>query len=115
MKTIAREISEPIDGALPTVVSAGLFPFFDAHVMVGDTQRVVYFRDKKPTKHQFPDVIYWDRPDWYVLSLAEVHARHVWLLEDFDKPNVEVPPNWKLEITHLRGYARSRLFKLDPP
>ena len=115
MKQIAREISKPIDGDLPTIVSTWLFPFFDARASLSDDQRVVFVRDKPPSLHLFPDVIYADRPDWYVFGLPEIRASHVWLLEDALASPAAVPDTWHLVVTHRRGYARTRLFTVGPP
>ena len=114
MKSIAKEISRPIEGEKPTVVAIWLFPFFDALATVGDKQRVVNYRVYPPNYNTFPDVLYYDHPEWLVLSLDEVKARHVWMLEDVNMPPQDVPSNWKLKETHRRGYARTRLFTVSP-
>jgi hypothetical protein len=114
MDAIAREIGKPIDGELPAVVSTWLFPFMDARATLPDEQSVRELRGSPPDPTKIPDSLYYDRPDWYVLSLADVHARHVWLLEDAAAPPHDVPPSWTLEVSHRRGYARTRLFSLPP-
>ncbi len=115
MKSIARDIAKPIDGELPYVVSAWLFPFLDARATLGDEQRVVQLRDHKPSAKTIPDALYYDRPDWYVMSLSEISARHVWFIEEATAPVHDVPANWTLIITHRRGYARYRLFTVTAP
>jgi hypothetical protein len=97
------------------VVANWLFPFLDAHATLGNKQRVIHLRQWKPDYKTFPDVMYWGRPEWWVMSLDDVHARHVWLLDELMKPAQEVPPHWKLVITHRRGYVRTRLFTVSPP
>ncbi len=116
MKQLAREIGQPIDGGLPTIVCAWLFPFFDARATLPPEQRIIQLRDSPPVATSFPDVLYYDKPDWYVTKIDDVHARHVWFVDEAGAPAKPVPDAWKLEITHVRGYARARLFTLpDAP
>ena len=110
MKAIAREASAPIDGEVPTVVGTTLFTFFDARATLPMSQHVLQLRDEVPANDNFPDILYYDRHDWWVLSLDEIHARHVWVVDDAGKPPTAVPTSWRLVTGHLRGYAHTRLF-----
>lgn len=112
MKPIAAQVSKPIDGELPTVVATWLFTFVDAKVSLSSEQRVVHLRESAKVPGTFPDVMYYDNPDWELTSLDDVHTRHAWILENGDGPNFPVPDNWHLVRSHRRGYARIRLFEI---
>lgn len=112
MKTVAAELAQPIDGEVPTVVATALFVYSDAHILLGDHQPIVYFRDALPKPEIFPDILYYDHRDWWILSFDEIHARHVWLLENVHAAPFPVPATWHLEDTRSLGYARYRLFTL---
>jgi len=112
MKAVAKDVSKPIDGELPTVVSSWVFTFLDARATLDEKQRVVNFRESAPLDYGFPDVMYAAHPEWYVLSLDDIHARHVWFLDEHMHAETEVPKSWKLEVMHYRGYARERLYTL---
>ena len=114
MKQIAKEVSAPIDGELPWVVATWIFPFFDARATLDMRQHVTIRVDSPPEFHT-PGVVYYGHPDWYIFSWGEIHARHVWVIDENGAPPVEVPANWKLEVTHSRGYARTRLFAIQTP
>lgn len=115
MKLVQKEIGKPIDGELPMVISASLFPFFDAKAVLPSTQRVVQLRDSQPPSTQFPESLYYDKPDWYVTKLDDIHVRHVWFIDDAIAPKKPVPDSWKQEAMHVHGYARARLFTLPDP
>lgn len=114
MKRIAREVSQPIDGEVPWVVSNWVFTFFDARATLDERQRVVMLASAEP-RFISGEIVYYGRRDWYVLSFSEIPAHHVWIIDDAGKPPIDVPPSWKLVVTHARGYARTRLFKTDSP
>jgi len=115
MKKIAAEVSQPVDGELPWVVSTWVFGFYDARATLAENQRVLLLTGGKPTANDRDTVLYYDRPDWYTASLSNIHARHVWLMEQINGPLVDVPPNWDLVVSHRRGYARTRLFTISSP
>jgi uncharacterized membrane protein len=114
MNAVAKDVRKPIDGELPVVVSAWLFPFMDALATLDPHQQVINFRDSDPVDETIPDVMYLAHPEWYVRSLDEIHARHVWFLDEKLKVETTVPSSWTLVTTHYRGYARERLFTLPP-
>ena len=113
MKSVEPEISRKIDGEYPTIVCAWLFPFFDSKAVLDPHQPVIHFRQGPPTPDTFPDVLYAGHPDWWVTSLSDIHARHVWLLDELMKNPTDVPSNWKIVTTHRRGYLRTRLFEIS--
>ena len=114
MKKIAKEVSRPVNGEQATIVGTWLFTFFDAKVTLGHKMHVVHLRENPPTPGTFPDVMYYDHPEWVVDKLEDVSTRYAWTLEDVLRPPTEVPSNWKLLRTHRRGYARTRLFEILP-
>jgi hypothetical protein len=84
----------------------------DALATVGPEQKVIHFRTSTPVDNAIPDVMYVAHPEWYVTSLDDVHARHVWYLDDGLQSETPVPSSWTPVTTHIRGYVRERLFTL---
>jgi len=114
MKQIAAEVSKPIDGELPWVAASWIFGFFDARVTLDMDQHVTMLVHSPPQFYT-PDVVYYGHRDWYIFSWDEIHARHVWVIDESVAAPIDVPANWKLEVTNSRGYARTRLFATGAP
>jgi len=110
MKKIAKEVSLPVDGELPWVATDWVFTFSDARAVLDPEQHVVWLRDHVPQLARV-DLLLYDRPDWYVRSLSDIPAHHVWTLENPDA-RMAVPANWKLIVSHRRGYAMTRLYEI---
>lgn len=110
MKSIAREIGKPIEGALPAVVATWQFGFFDAKATLSESQRVVILRESVP---QFgsTDAIYYDKPDWYITDMSALTSRYVWVMADASKPPPAIPSHWSLVNQKRRGYARLYLYR----
>ena len=115
MKTVAADVRVPVGGEIPTVVATSLFSYLDAWATLNEDQRLLYLPEDGRNPDMFPEVLFYDLPNIRIASLAEVHDRHVWILENSFKAPTEVPPNWKPSTVHLRGYVRVRLFNLVDP
>ncbi|HEY4242105.1 MAG TPA: glycosyltransferase family 39 protein [Kofleriaceae bacterium] len=109
MNAIAAQVRQPIGGEVPIVVATAQFQFFDAKATMPD-RRVIDLR-KDPPKYESSDAIFYDRPDWWMLSLDDVHAKHVWLIEDGGKGETPLPAGWFQLYTAKHGYARIRLIE----
>ncbi len=112
---VIRDVRKPIDGELPMVISSWLFTFFDVRVSLTEKHRVVHFRETPPADNSIPDVMYSTHPDWYISSLDDVHAKHVWFLDELMHTETKVPDSWELVLVHYRGYARERLYRIPQP
>lgn len=113
MERVARDVAQPIDGELPAVVVLGHMEFFDAKVVLRD-QDVRLLRRGSP---QFwgVEAIYFDKPDWYIVDLAEVKARHVWFIEHVHNGPYGFPAHWTERRRLKRGYVQYRLAEVAGP
>ena len=112
MNTVAQDISKPIDGEQPLIVTDYFFAFFDARATLSNTRDIVLLVNHPIDDDRMPDVIYNDKPEWLIRSLDDVHTRYVWLIEQAFKTSIAVPASWKLVTSHVHGYAFYRLFKI---
>jgi len=114
MKRVAKEISKPVDGEIPTVVATWQFGFFDARATLPMSQQVAILRDSVPEEWS-TDAIYFDKPGWWILKLEDVPTRHVWILDSNESAPVPLPAGWKILVNHRRGYVRERLVEVVRP
>lgn len=114
IESIKKDVTAKIDGETPTVITNWVFPFFDLKIALPPEQPVMHFRKDAPNKESFPDVLYYDKPDWYILNLDTVHAKYVWYIDELMKAASDVPDNWNLITLHRRGYVRERLYEIGP-
>ncbi|HEY4242104.1 MAG TPA: glycosyltransferase family 39 protein [Kofleriaceae bacterium] len=108
--SLMRQVTPPIAGEVVPIIAPGWFQFFDAKAMLPDGTRVRALRDPAPT-YVSTDAIYYDKPDWWVRSLDDVHAKHVWLIEDANNPETPLPKGWFELYKAKHGYARVRLIE----
>jgi len=114
MKQLAKTVAKPIDGEKPWIVTDEIFCFADARATLKPTQRVVIFLPEKPA-FVTPHILYYDRPDWYILSLTDIQTRHAWTIQKQGGTEIAMPAGWKLVKTLDLGYAHARLFRHDTP